>query len=52
MTFQAATTDGQIIARFLAYGASRKQQTTLKIRIKQEIGVLSICVSVIYRLIL
>ena len=32
--------------------SSRKQQTTLKIQIKQEICVLSICVSVIYRLIL
>ena len=52
VTFQAAATDGQMIARFLAYGASRKQQTTLKIQIKQEICVLSICVSVIYRLVL
>ena len=52
MTFQAAATDGQMIVRLMAYGASGKQQTTLKIQIKQEICVLSICVSVIYRLIL
>ena len=52
MTFQAAATDGQMMARFLLYCASRKQQTTLKIHLKQEIRVLSICVSVIYRLIL
>ena len=36
VTFLAAATDGQMIARFVAHSASRKQQTTFKIQIKQE----------------
>ena len=36
MTFLDAATDGQMIARFVAHSASRKQQTTFKIQIKQE----------------
>ena len=52
VTFQAVATDGQMIVRLMGYGASGNQQTTLKVQIKQEICVLSICVSVIYRLIL